>query len=81
MNLVSNANATDLTFAQLEAFLLADKNIDQPYTNSQVVCSNYAQTVYNDCEAAGIKAYLVVLWFSDITGVTHSMHFLLLIGD
>jgi predicted nucleic acid-binding Zn-ribbon protein len=67
INLVSNPNAKDPTFSQLESFLLADTNIDQAYTVGMVECTNYAETVYNDCEAAGIKAYFVVLWFSDIT--------------
>jgi hypothetical protein len=64
INLASNPNATEPTFAQLKEFLLSDKNIDQPYTDSEVECTNYAATVYNDCEKAGIKAYFVVLLFS-----------------
>jgi len=55
LTLTNYNNAVNPTYDQLLVFLKADRTDEQPYT-STYVCSDFAKTLHNNAEAAGIKA-------------------------
>ena len=55
IELINNPDATDPTYAELIAFIKADITDESLYTNSYV-CSDFAEAVHNNAEAAGIRA-------------------------
>jgi len=63
VRLVSNETATDPTWQQLVSFLVADKTDEKPYVNGSFMCGAFAEEVYNNAEAAGIKAAWVSVSF------------------
>ncbi len=57
--LVNNPQATDPTFAELVAFIKADPTDTRDYIKdgpNAYVCSDFAEEVHNNAEAAGIRA-------------------------
>jgi hypothetical protein len=61
VRLVNNGTATDPTWQQLESFLIADKTDEKAYVTGTFMCGAFAEEVYNNAEAAGIKAAWVSL--------------------
>jgi len=57
--LAENLEATDPTWEQLEAFLVSDTTDEVPYVLGSFICGDYAETLHNSAEAAGIKAAYV----------------------
>lgn len=55
LTLTNYKNARYPTYDQLLKFLKADKTDEKPYT-STYVCSDFARTLHNNAEKAGIKA-------------------------
>jgi len=55
LKLVNYANAEDPTYDELMEFLKADKTDERPYT-SNYVCADFAVTLHDNAEKAGIKA-------------------------
>ncbi len=62
IELINNPDATDPTYAELIAFIKADTADEGLYTNSYV-CSDFAEAVHNNAEAAGIRAAWVGIDF------------------
>ncbi len=62
IELINNPDATDLTYAELIAFIKADITDESLYTNSYV-CSDFTEAVHNNAEAAGIRAAWVGIDF------------------
>jgi hypothetical protein len=60
-------NATNPSYNQLLNFLDSDDTVDQTYIPNQYVCANFAARLFDDAEASGIEAHLVVVDFSDGT--------------
>ncbi len=59
IELVNNPNATNPTYAQLVAFIVSDVTNRLPYIDGGpdgFVCSDFAEVLHNNAEAAGIKA-------------------------
>ncbi len=67
IELINNPNATNLTYAELVAFIKEDSSDEHYYAdNSGVlsyVCSDFAETVHNNAEAKGIRAAWVGIEF------------------
>jgi hypothetical protein len=56
VQLINNGTATDPTWQQLESFLIADKTDEKEYVTGTFMCGAFAEELYNNAEAAGIKA-------------------------
>ena len=63
IQLLSNSAARDVTWAQLKGFLSSDQTDKIQYKNGTFVCSDFAETLYNNAEKAGINAGYVVIDF------------------
>jgi len=63
IELFKNSAAEDVTWAQLKQFLLSDQTDRILYNDSTFVCGDFAETLYNDAEKAGIKAGYVTIDF------------------
>lgn len=55
LTLINYNNATNPTYDELIAFLKADKTDEHPYTRGYS-CADFARTLHNNAEKAGIKA-------------------------
>jgi hypothetical protein len=64
--LTDNPDAADPTFAELVAFIRADRTDANPYVEGQYVCADYAEDVHNHAEAAGIRAGWVAINFNGL---------------
>jgi len=53
--LVNYNNTTDPTYAEVLAFIKADKTDEEVYDLESYICSDYAETVHNNAEKAGHK--------------------------
>lgn len=74
--LTNNATASDHTFDELMAFILADNSDTREYIVSgpgAFVCADFAEAVHNNAEAAGIRAAWVGLTF-DGTKEGHALN-------
>ena len=71
VELINNPDATNPTFAELVAFLERDHTYEYPYIvgppKNAFICSDFAETVHNNAEVAGIRAAWVGI---DIEGIT-----------
>ena len=71
IELINNPDATDPTYAELVAFLEKDSTDQYPYIagppKNAFVCSDFAETIHNNAEEAGIRAAWVSI---DIEGQT-----------
>ena len=70
IELINNPNAINPTYAELVAFIKEDSTDEHPYTNGSFfpvsllyVCSDFAEDVHNNAEAAGIRAAWVGIDF------------------
>lgn len=63
IELFDNPDAKDPTWAELEAFLKNDSTDEYLYT-STYLCGDYAETVHNNAEKAGIRAGFVVVYIA-----------------
>ncbi|MFA5308026.1 MAG: hypothetical protein WC370_00890 [Dehalococcoidales bacterium] len=62
-NLINNPDAVDPTYAELLSFLISDITDSYRYVTDYYMCGNFAETVHNNAEAAGIRAALVLITF------------------
>jgi hypothetical protein len=67
VNLINSPSATDPTWQQLVAFINADGTDKKTYDEFSFPCGAFAEEVHNNAEAAGIKAALVAVEFTDST--------------
>ena len=72
ITLINNSAATNPTWKQLEAFLLADKTDKRLYIPGVYECGNFAQELHNNAEAKGIRTAFVVISFQ--TGIPHALN-------
>lgn len=63
IQLSRNSEAKDVTWAQLKQFLSSDQTDSIPYKDSTFVCGDFAETLFNNAEEAGIRAGYVVIDF------------------
>jgi hypothetical protein len=70
--LVNNANAIDVSFEELKTFIMADETDQAAYIPGVRMCGHFAQNVHNNAEAAGIKAAVVIVEFTD--GTLHALN-------
>lgn len=64
--LANNVSARDPTYEELKTFLKADRTDEIRYNYSSFVCADFAETVHNNAEKAGIKAGYVSVDFYEI---------------
>jgi len=64
INLIDNPDAVNPTYAELLTFLMADITDRYRYVNDYYMCGNFAETVHNNAEAAGIRAGLVIIRYN-----------------
>ncbi len=64
IELVNNAAAVDVSRAYLLQFLLEDGTDRIPYVEGSFDCSEFAETLHNNAERAGIRASYVCLGFA-----------------
>jgi len=62
-DIVNNPAAVNPTWAQLQAFLLADRTDRNAYLPGIYVCTDFARDVHNNAERAGIRAAWVGIDF------------------
>ncbi len=63
VTLMRNPAAENPTWAELKSFILADKTDSTPYIVPTYTCADYARDVYDNAEAAGIRAAFVTINF------------------
>jgi hypothetical protein len=63
IELIDNPNATNPTYAELVAFIKEDSTDGHLYLILSYVCSDFAEDVHNNAEAAGIRAAWVGIDF------------------
>lgn len=56
VQLVNNGTAADPTWQQLMSFLITDKTDEKDYVPGTFMCGAFAEELYNNAEAAGIRA-------------------------
>lgn len=71
LTLTNYNNATNPTYEELLTFLKNDTTDEHPYT-SQYVCSDFAETLHNNAEKAGLKCAFVGCDFTQ--GVGHAFN-------
>ena len=72
ITLINNSAATNPTWKQLEAFLLADKTDKKLYVPGVYECGNFALQLHNNAEARGIKSAFVAVAFQ--SGIPHAIN-------
>jgi len=65
VSLTDNPYATNPTWSRLMSFLYSDPTDDEYYNLLTFNCTNFAERLHNNAEAAGIKAAFVTLYFKD----------------
>jgi hypothetical protein len=60
-----NPQAVNPTWDQLTAFLARDGTDQRPYISCLFTCGNYAEDIFNNAEAAGIRAAVVCITLKD----------------
>jgi len=63
IHLVSNPNAKDVSFAELRSFILEDNTDEDTYIEGVRICGDFAETLHNNAERAGIRAAFVGIDF------------------
>lgn len=63
INLNNNPTATNPTWRELITFLFADPTDDEYYDKTLFNCTNFAEMLHNNAEAAGIKCAFVTVSF------------------
>lgn len=67
IELINNSDATNTTYAELIAFILKDTTDTNSFVEEgpeAYVCTDFAEDVHNNAEAAGIRAAFVVVDFT-----------------
>jgi len=64
ITLHDNSNAKNPTWSELLSFLQTDTTDQIPYSYGSFVCADYAETLYNNAEKAGIRAAYVCMELS-----------------
>jgi hypothetical protein len=72
IRLYENSQAADPSWQQLQSFLIADNTDKLIYVADSFVCSDFAATLHNRAEEAGIKAAYVSVDFVD--GPAHALN-------
>ncbi len=67
LDLKNNSDAEDVPWSALKAFLKRDKTDELTYSDN-FVCADFAVTLHNNAEKAGIKAGVVSIDFMDDRG-------------
>jgi hypothetical protein len=80
ITLVNNKNAVDPTYEQLVEFIKEDTTNEIPYNNTSFVCSDVAERVHNNAEAAGFKCAWVFVDFTNECPTINPMTNALIIG-
>jgi len=65
VTLTRNDKATNPTWAQVKSFITHDQTDQIQYSLGSFVCSNYAEEIYDNAEAHGIRAGFVAISFQD----------------
>ena len=61
--LVNNADAGNVSFEALKAFIISDQTDKELYIPSMRMCGYFAETLHNNAERAGIRAAVVIVEF------------------
>ena len=61
--LINNANAGNVSFKTLKAFIISDQTDKDLYIPSIQMCGYFAETLHNNAERAGIRAAVVIVEF------------------
>jgi hypothetical protein len=64
-NLKRNLKATDPSWLELVKFLANDTTDTKPYVERVYTCGNYAEDVFNNAEANGIRTAIVCIYFQN----------------
>jgi hypothetical protein len=70
--LINNADAGNVSFEALKAFLTSDQTDKGLYIPGIQMCGYFAETLHNNAERAGIRAAVVILEFED--GSAHALN-------
>ncbi len=73
-DLIDNPKATNPTWSQLMTFLSQDQTEKHKYIEDVYDCSEYFRDVHNNAEAAGIRAAVVHIDFSDWLTSGHALN-------
>jgi hypothetical protein len=65
ISLINNNSATNPTYDKLISFIKKDKTDEKVYKPGKFTCGDFAETVHNNAEKAGIKAAWVTVSFKD----------------
>ncbi len=63
--LANNADASNVSFEKLKAFIVADQTDRGLYIPGIQMCGYFAETLHNNAERAGIRAAVVIVEFED----------------
>jgi hypothetical protein len=64
VNIIEQATAVNLTWSQVQNFILSDQTDRNLYIPGVYVCGEFASDVHNNAELAGIRCALVAIEFS-----------------
>jgi hypothetical protein len=67
VHLINNPVATDPTYDQVMSFVASDTTDMRQYVTGKYVCSNFAEQLHNNAEAAGLRCAWVGIHFVDDT--------------
>lgn len=67
IRLINNPNSTDPTYQEMITFLRSDKTDEIEYDPASFMCGDFAETVHNNAEVAGMKAAWVSIDFRGFT--------------
>jgi hypothetical protein len=70
--LENNPEAMNPTYDEVVKFMMADRTDSYRYVTDYYMCGNYAETVHNNAEAAGIRTAIVFIQFEH--GVGHAIN-------
>ncbi len=65
INLINNAEAKNVSFEKLLTFIREDDTDEEPYIFGVRMCVEFAETLHNHAEQAGIKTAIVGIKFRD----------------
>lgn len=72
-NIINNPTAKNVSWGQLESFLLFDPTDDETYSLNTFNCVSFSEMLHNNAEAAGIKSAFVSIRFKD-EAVGHTLN-------
>ena len=71
--LINNADASNVSFEALKAFIISDQTDKDLYRPGRRMCGYFAETLHNNAERAGIRATVVIVEFED-GSVPHALN-------